>query len=1059
MDSQEFCWQSMGDIDPAARIKILEEALDVAEGFSPILIDAITEAIVSLKQSGGDAGLIQAKFLERCIGEAGECYNRKKCRLLVGVQGQTGAGKSSLLNAILDYEGLLPSSNAEASTAAVCKIRYNHHDESPEPFLAKVIFRSKEDVERELNQYFRDVVERDTILKTNSFEGSGVTEEEKQQQYDEKRKLLDDLNVSIHAAKDKIAATWSLTAGQLAGMDANTLLGHEYKHITRFLDTSSLITGNDPAVFSKSLRPYLDSSYQVLGSERNTVTLWPLVDHVEIQLESDILKTGIVLVDLPGLSDTVGARVEVARRFYDKLDVAVIVAPAIRAADEKTGVDLMTRNQEIALRMDGKFNGRSFCIVVSKIDDIDDRSAALKEGRSDEINAIDICVRECSRYQQNVGSLKARIKKLIRDKDKTKTKQDRQRIKAQLREVRAEKRKERRKGKIVHRQRTFPTGKLAFNAVRSRNKRLTERILNDQKERHHAFKMSQPGTIEYEFVDPDIFPVSAKSYWALQMEDADAIQIKGFPAVKYTGIPAFLHWLQRATFPQRDRHMVQLLHRYCELRGKLFSWAENQRLLKHITVTVPREVIETKVFAANCTAVEQALEKFHTRLVDAIRACDPLKSKVEALKTCRELTVEMVRGWVLTPPDPRLPPAKLAWSTYTAIVRRNGGPFHSTAGGAKRRYNWMEAMADEFKNKIAGGWIEEMHQNVPQLELMARKKIETMWSRIIRRVEASILEAVPELQQHREYLVKQLGVLSLVQEIIKDQVGQALVEFRASSPAVHAGAAKELRRVWEPAFTEAINSPGGPGAFARRRAILEELAKNAGTEGFRLVVTNMEKGMRVAIALFLEAVTRAVREGNTKFQCQLRMMLWNILESAGIERKMKEPVISKEEVFARILAPDDDEVRQEALPREDSTHTDTGLPIVKRERSGTPTPGGLELTPGDAPRVAAQEKSAMTTPSLASKTPKAASTPAENKSSVAAEEDEKLRLKFDDIRSKLGQVLLDWAKEWARSTVDVEMVDEDHAIPTEFNEVKKASNNDSDEGDDNDDDDSDTDFE
>ena len=60
-----------------------------------------------------------------------------------------------------------------------------------------------------------------------------------------------------------------------------------------------------------------------------------------------------------------------AERYYQNLAVTVIVSPAIRAVDEKTGVKLMSGYQELQMQLDGKYNKDGFCVVLSKIDDID----------------------------------------------------------------------------------------------------------------------------------------------------------------------------------------------------------------------------------------------------------------------------------------------------------------------------------------------------------------------------------------------------------------------------------------------------------------------------------------------------------------------------------------------------------------------------------------------------------------------------------------------------------------------------------------------------------------
>ena len=51
-----------------------------------------------------------------------------KFSVSVGVAGVTGAGKTAMLNALLGYSELLPTSNHEAATAVPCVVSYNTDD-------------------------------------------------------------------------------------------------------------------------------------------------------------------------------------------------------------------------------------------------------------------------------------------------------------------------------------------------------------------------------------------------------------------------------------------------------------------------------------------------------------------------------------------------------------------------------------------------------------------------------------------------------------------------------------------------------------------------------------------------------------------------------------------------------------------------------------------------------------------------------------------------------------------------------------------------------------------
>ena len=57
--------------------------------------------------------------------------------------------------------------------------------------------------------------------------------------------------------------------------------------------------------------------------------------------------------------------------FFNKLAINVVVTPCIRAADERTGRELMDENQDLSLRMNDQCDSRNFCVVLTKQDDIE----------------------------------------------------------------------------------------------------------------------------------------------------------------------------------------------------------------------------------------------------------------------------------------------------------------------------------------------------------------------------------------------------------------------------------------------------------------------------------------------------------------------------------------------------------------------------------------------------------------------------------------------------------------------------------------------------------------
>ena len=217
-----------------------------------------------------------------------------KTRTVIGVVGNTGAGKSSVINAILDEERLVPTNCMRACTAVVTEISYNYQEHT---YRAEIEFISPDDWERELNVLFQDILDGEGKISRECYK--------------------EDTDAGIAYAKIK-AVYPHKTKDELAKSDIKTLL----QEISHILGRSRDIKETDSMIFYHKLQNFVDSKEKMTGRkdkdgrrEKNEREFWPLIRVVRLYVRSPALATGAVVVDLPGVHDANAARAAVAEGY------------------------------------------------------------------------------------------------------------------------------------------------------------------------------------------------------------------------------------------------------------------------------------------------------------------------------------------------------------------------------------------------------------------------------------------------------------------------------------------------------------------------------------------------------------------------------------------------------------------------------------------------------------------------------------------------------------------------------------------------------------------------
>lgn len=316
---------------------------------------------------------------------------------IVGIIGATGSGKSALLNAILDEECLVPTSCMQACTAAVIEVAYNrssHHD-----YRAIIEFVSRESWHAEMSILVKDTT-------------SSAAEDFK-----------DDTSEAAIALAKLSAVYPDINQKSLANICVDELIERPGLEI---LGTCLEIVAADGFELYTALRKYVESkekSCALFGSKQNTshrnshdIEYWPLIRKVRIFTKAAVLKTGVVLVDLPGVADVNAARGSIAREYLPNCASLWIVVPIIRAVDDQVGRYLLGEQFKRQLRRDGALNRVAFICSKSDLGFVRELKGkfASDEIFQAQIEKIDADRKRFATHKTEVTSIINKMKRSIR---------------------------------------------------------------------------------------------------------------------------------------------------------------------------------------------------------------------------------------------------------------------------------------------------------------------------------------------------------------------------------------------------------------------------------------------------------------------------------------------------------------------------------------------------------------------------------------------------------------------------------------------------------------------
>ncbi|KAF3107160.1 hypothetical protein TWF706_002873 [Orbilia oligospora] len=212
---------------------------------------------------------------------------------IVGFLGETRVGKSTLLNALLDMEDFLPIE--EYGKCMPIVLEFAKSRPGLGPFTMDVKYVTKAQLEEDAEILFREIyVEGAKLQRPNTREAKSI-----------QRRLN-------HLFPD---ASWSSVSD--AHEDINKLFAED-ESLQR---EDGIIHAMDRRACIEQLR---DLTVSFSNDRPTEPERWPLIDKIRVYLDSEILNTGAIIADIPGI-DKEGTRVKAMQEYLSGVQDIIIV--------------------------------------------------------------------------------------------------------------------------------------------------------------------------------------------------------------------------------------------------------------------------------------------------------------------------------------------------------------------------------------------------------------------------------------------------------------------------------------------------------------------------------------------------------------------------------------------------------------------------------------------------------------------------------------------------------------------------------------------------------------
>ncbi|KAI8215445.1 Nuclear GTPase SLIP-GC [Colletotrichum sp. SAR 10_66] len=746
-------------------------------------------------------------------------------KIIIGVFGNTGDGKSSTINALLGEGSLLPTNCMRACTACVTEISFNHDDDSEKPYRAEIDFVCAEVWQSEIETFLKEVA-----INNDGFED-------------------DDENADTEAAKSVARAR-----AVYANMDVEVLQGSTVPELMRHPNVHEVLgaTRHFKASSGEELRfliePYVDSSDK---DDEDAIGFWPMVKAVRIFTRAKALSNGVTIVDLPGSHDADAARASIASDYMKSCAGIWIVSPIHRAVDNKAAKDLMSDAFKRQLRVDGSFSNVTF--ICSKTDQL-----SVEDAVKNFKNKLDADTKsswdKSKEHTKRIKFLEKEIRGLRQTGDAALTSDDDSDLEPSAKRQRKDPSEKKEKAdklsikmkelKKVKAKRLRLVEAVTVACIQKRNDISCEtlrgyfgRILNEAQQHLEAANRTDSGLEFDDVAELPVFCTSSLAYQRLEgLSDGDADSVIGFNDVEDTEIPALQKHAQSLTEELRIGKNREVLAGVCQILNSISLWTQN---------------VPDFAAALDADTLNSLLANFEIEIMSETDKCvEDLRQSLDEGLLCKMVELgnqskakagDVAMGW-FTPPG-------------------NGGVHHSTLkatfvrGGVWKTLDLNEELLQEYSSKVFDDWVETFRMVIPSS------------------LDDFLLEILPQLKSFHKAIMDQLGEdeggevmatqrlreqLELHKEAIKRLIAQSKVDVNEAQKKASREPLQVVRENMQPAYVDCVNETG-PGCKKRMKASMNVFMHARKHEMFQKAISTPTETLEEAINAVVEKVESAVK--------------------------------------------------------------------------------------------------------------------------------------------------------------------------------------------------------